>query len=477
MKITVPCRCQLILISLVFLFSCDYDYKNIDSKRPDDVSVESVFNAAQIECARLIDGDTNNRIMLLAQQFANINYPRNDRYFFSKLHSEELWEQIYVNILANLNIAIQKSQNQGLKNVELTSRIMRVWTFSIATDLYGDIPYFDASTVASENKIILPKYDLQRDIYVDMIKELKHCNSYLSIDVFYDNVFSDLIYGGDILKWRRFANTLLLRLYMRISEVEPLLAQKGVEDIFANPENYPLFLSNADCSKFKFLENVEYRGAMFTLAGFDNYYCMSKNLIDILNTNEDPRMFEIAQPTVATGLFNGQVNGGDLIGAEQVSQIGKRYLEHPDYSVYFVTYSELCFIKAEALNRGWNLEGDVEGCYYSGVDASLKQFGIDSVYLSNEKIKFNSSIAEQQIAVQKYISYFPQGVQAYSHTRRTGYPKNLMEAPRSYFPGKGIPVRFPYPEIELNANSNNIQHVLEGIEDGLFGKKIWWHNY
>lgn len=461
------------ILILIIIASCELSDEYKDSKRPEYASVGNVYTAAQIECARLIDGEANNKFMLLAQQFANINYPRNDRYFFAKTQVEAIWEQIYVDVLANLNDVIFRTKD-GYNDINLTSRILRAWAFSIATDLFGDVPYTEASTVVNDMKNILPAYDYQKDIYLGIMDELKYCSEMLSNNTSENLKEYDLIYSGDLNKWKKFANSLYLRLNLRISDVEPEVAKDNIEYIFNNSYLYPLFESNDDNSQFQFLIDISFRGKLYSLTGYNNYYCISKNFIDLLKSFDDPRIEIFAQPAISSTRYNGQENGGELIGSEKVSQIGKIYLDNPDYKVFFMTFSEVCFIKAELLNKGYSISGEVENEYYKGVESALAQFGLSHDYLSHDSIKYNIVNADRQIALQKYIAYFPQGVQAFSHYRRTGFPKTIKEAPKSYYPGKGVPVRFPYPEIEINANSKNISPFLEGIENGMFGKKLWW---
>jgi hypothetical protein len=180
--------------------------------------------------------------------------------------------------------------NKELKGYQAVSEIMQVWMFSILTDVYGDIPYSEVAQAADEN--YTPAFDTQESIYKSMLESLKKASDL--IDSANSGIKGDLVYNGDLLGWKKFANSLRLRLAMRLSEKNSETAKNVISEIYNNPSSYPIFENNEDNAELTFLssnpdahpisEESVYRVGSF------NEYRISEHFVQLLEDLNDPRL-------------------------------------------------------------------------------------------------------------------------------------------------------------------------------------------
>jgi hypothetical protein len=226
------------LIAFIFMiaFACTADFDDLN-KNPNAATEDNVnpsFLLTNVYNQSILDPGMHERITQLtndvfAQYYANEGFSTqqgvtNDEWL------TEFYNNYHNSMVASLNLAIRIGENSGnAYNETEIARIWRVWVYSRATDLWGDIPYFDAANGTGEN----PKYDSQKEIYLDMLKELKEASAALSTDNPTQIVGQDYIYQDNVAKWKKFANSLRLRLAMRISLVEPAISKQHAEEAIA----------------------------------------------------------------------------------------------------------------------------------------------------------------------------------------------------------------------------------------------------
>lgn len=389
---------------------------------------------------------------------------------------------------------IRETDNNPIKMA--CAKIWNVYMFHHMTDSYGDIPYSEAFI---QNK---PKFDSQQHIYTDMLQTLQ--DAVASIKAERNNGYptfgqADVLYKGDLDKWIKFANSLTLRLGLRVSNADPALGKKYVEQI--NPNE--VILSVADNARIlSETKTAAVTHEVKNAIGFVyvwNEVRISKTLMDYLDGTKsggviDPRLKQFAEP-LEDGSYKGLRNGisnQDLAGdpdkyKKGYSNIGP-YFGTQDYQVplLLLTSAESNFLLAEAKLRGWLNGGNTTQQYYeNGIKESMNQFrnfwtgGVaitpteEAAYLSAPNVAFDASKAQEQISTQKWISLYSNGQEAWSEVRRTGFPK--MQDIVDPFQGNAeMPRRRLYSTNEITYNKANYQDATSRMGGDTQYTRVWW---
>jgi len=414
------------------------------------------------------------------------------------------------------------------------ARVMKAFIFHRMTDLYGDIPYFEAGKATSG--IGYPKYDTQEAIYDDLLKELDEVNTALSNPSSNNAIkTSDVIYQGDAGKWRKFANSLMLRLAMRLTKVAPdkakTWATKALSNgLFTNADDSAI-LEHTDGLISK--DSAEPYGKIFSNEDTQAFF-ISEYFINALKSTSDPRIHLIAtkcdKPNIkwsagASFDFGSSTDASKLIGLPIGYETGKgnwsienapgfpggddwrshyalpnrKTFSRPDAPSMLVTYTENCLLLADAAVRGF-IDGGVPKAkeyFTEGTRAALEQFSFYTaakteyeIFLSpsnvetyvNSRLSAFDSNPLEEINWQYYITTFCDEYETFSNWRRTGYPeiKSVYEAPhnRPSYPNRvtsEIPRRFTYPISETQSNNTNYKESVSRLSNGdAMDSRIWW---
>ncbi|MCE7044522.1 SusD/RagB family nutrient-binding outer membrane lipoprotein [Dyadobacter sp. CY312] len=389
------------------------------------------------------------------------------------------------------------------------ANIMKAYVFHRYTDQFGPVPYFGAGSTASSIA-----YDTQQQIYDDLFKRLDSASTNLK-SAGVTNVFGaqDLIYGGDVSKWIAFANTLRLRMALRISKVDPQRAKLEAEAAVAGG----VMTTNAESASIeRSLNGDDANGLAFNAAA--NEFSMSSTMASYLKGYSDPRLAILFQPAVGSGQFKGLRNGSsataiNLAGNRpaQTSNIGTRWVQRNGNAWVgnltvrqeVMATAEAFFLKAEGALNGWNMgTGTARSFYEKGIELSMQQWGVSdnaaiqnyinssalpaapadeagSPAVSETPIKWASSETAQraQIGTQKWIAIFPDGVEAWSEFRRTGYPVMypLLQSDNADLPLGTFIKRLPYSSVEATTNADALQkarELLGGADNA--ATRVWW---
>jgi hypothetical protein len=339
---------------------------------------------------------------------------------------------------------------------------------------FGDVPYYSA--LKGDSGIYTSQYDPQEQIFSQMLNDLDEANNILSNTV--DLIQGDIIYSGDILKWRKLVNTFALRVLMNLSEKEgnsSIDMKQRFAAIVNDPAKYPLFTSNDDNAQLTFYDLQLNRYPHYNNNEMQTAYYMEESFVDTLKKLKDPRLFRIASKApVSSALpdndFNayGGLNGSAPISdntaravAGEASKIKPRYYNDPvNEPSIAVSFSELQFLLAEAVLRGW-ITGDAETYYKNGIRASMEFYGISSgdidTYLSQPEVGFQAGSELQSIITQKYIaSFMNSGWLPFFEQRRTGFPEFDVSG-GGVLNENRIPKRWMYPETELQLNETEVK--------------------
>jgi hypothetical protein len=426
----------------------------------------------------------------------------------------------YYDVLRNNDLVYQRAVETNFEFHQGVALVMKSFMFGLITDLWGDAPYTNAlKGEAGAVADILPAFDSQDKIYAGVIADLEKANTLLSkskadYEGIVDNV--DVYYGGDPAKWRKMANSLLLRYYLRISAKQPDVAKAGIEKIVTNAAQYPIITSTADDATMGFPGNSEadsWPANTFTDASGSNYrrIKMCATLVERLQTLKDPRLgiwankvevplvVDPKQPAGTDKIVDGKrILSPDKVGntkidtdAEYVglppsfSALPSAYNLNPTpgqtsfnphvsflNSIYksakgpllrarLISAAEVNFILAEAALKGW-ATGTAKDRYEAGVKASMDTWTVGdkyAAYVASPGVAFDNTL--KQIIEQKWIASWTAATEAWFDFRRTGLPA-LKAGPAAK--REVLPLRFYYMQDELRINKANAGSAVSKLE-------------
>lgn len=478
---------QYILILMLGLMiiqtACTKDFEEINTNpnNPTDApSINIIANVVRLHTQGYYDawGDMNEPSSW-ANHLGKIQYIDEAAYRFREGVVNNLWSNTYLNVNDLQLVIAKESQAAGNVNLKAIATTLRAYIFHMATDRWKDIPYTEAGR--GHEGITNPAYDTQESIYLDLLQQLKDANTLYSTAAADAIGPSDVLFGGNIMKWKRFTNSLRLRVAIRMSNVAPAIARTHIEEILGSPATYPIITTNADNAYLWWQATAPYKepwNSDKTDSGRDDHG-MCVTLIDILDDHSDPRLAVYALPAPVDGVYRGVISGAmpGSFALNQISRIGTIFRDVADGFTPIMRAAEVHFIIAEAAFNNWNTGGiTAQQAYEAGVAASFGEYGLSAsyaAYIAQPGVAWNNQL--NQIYLQKWISLFKNGNEAWAENRRTDYPL-LDHAPYSPYFGQHNrpPFRYPYPVDEVNLNSANIEPKLVGIIDHMWGQKMWW---
>lgn len=403
----------------------------------------------------------------------------------------DTWFPLYdaANDARNMRLSAQEEDETANEAVAL---IMEAYIFSVLTDAYGDIPYGEA--LAGDEENYFPSYTPQEDIYLadaqgtptsdGLLAKLKRANELLA-QTSGASVDGDILFGGAPMMWRKFANSLRLRLLLHIAEVYPEAPQQMAQ-IINDPNQFPVFASSSENAALDYLgsvPNIYPLRPPYKLGDFEAVV-ISQNLDTALKNRQDPRLTAYARPVAGTAndtvadRYAGRPNGflPDNAPGGEASLLGYRYRNEEGEGSpagraqgIFMSHAELEFIKAEAAHRGF-INGNPEDFYNAGIRSSMAYYNVDftdtvvtrtindiDAYLNQPQVDLSNVSGNERlnrIIGQKWIALWFHGLEPWFDQRRTGYPNVVVQPNRDYITNEP-PKRFPYPGQEQSLNGGN----------------------
>lgn len=485
MKKYITAVIALAVLSCLPACTGDFDALNENPNAPTGVATSLMLPKVQQDLVNTIVGESWGIGNIVIQHTSKNQFVNEDRYLWGELNS--IWNTTYANARHIRNIMAQ-SEAQGQNNYLGIALVLKSWMFSLCTDAYGDIPYTDA-TKAREG-VNQPKYDTQEAVYQGILADLSRANSILGTTG--EVVAGDLIFAGDVKKWKKLANALRIRALMRISTKRNVSAD--LKAILDNPVQNPIMEGNADNATYRYLATSPDQFPLFTARiGSFNEFRASKTLLDVLVALGDKRLEIFFRPTPATesaaapvyaGLPNGLSDVDALTfngGPQNQSRIGSLFYENAvtpqglnTARGVIMTYAELSFLLAEAAEKGL-ISGGAEAHYLNGVRASMQYYGITATdaYLGQPQVAYRGTQQEKlsKIGTQKWIALFYMGLEAWFDWRRTGIPA-LKPGPSNQNSDR-IPVRFIYPISEQALNSTSYQAAVQRQGADNINTRMW----
>ncbi|MFT7309008.1 MAG: hypothetical protein ACI964_001592 [Spirosomataceae bacterium] len=437
-------------------------------------------------------------------------YWSGDKYYYNAQYSGAYWERHFPDAIKNLTNVVDRTEGDP-KRVNLNSfaKIMRAFDLHKITDMYGDIPYDQAGRGIDSEENWFPAYQPQQEVYARIVSEVKSARDAMSAsaDVLGDQ---DILYKGDVAKWKKFANAFLMRVAMRMSNVDPATAQA----VFTEAATNGTFTSNDDSAFFKQVNgnggDVNQNGTSLAMSnaaggGGDNNAKISKTLMDFMNTTNDPRKMILTggignpfeskttwntNPEDQIGLPNGYNSTTiknifpDYITVHVYSFINPEIIELDDPSP-FITYAETELMKAEASLKGW-LSSSAEGHFNKGVTAAIEswtKFGASVVPTAGETSSFitglgfaSASNADKMklVGEQYWMATYLNHVESWANWRRTGYPVLVPTNDPNNDTNGTIPRRLRYFENEIASNPENYAAAIARQGEDRLTTRIWW---
>lgn len=434
------------------------------------------------------------------------------RYDFRPNLADQTWNSWYSELTNFKDIydiaSTSEYQNDSYKGISL---VCQAWVFSLLTDTYGDVPYSEANQ--GKTGLVEPVFDSQKAIYLSLLDKLEQANTLLSGNVAIV-VSSDPIYKGDVTLWRKFCNSLRLRLLLRIAQKADVAtdAIAKISEIAGNPTKYPIFAANAESATLK------WNGTTVTTDPFTNPYVTSLREADFiipslcnffilkLSNWTDPRI------DLSTKYGNGTRNrlgiapgplgfvgieSGYAVGGKEPKQSYFYSFGNSDYSLQksslagiIMTYAEVQFILAEAAAKGW-ISGSAATYYYKGIanainywvpnfttDITSTEFTsyINTAGLTwDDTLPLNATTGDskmENIMLQKYYCLFLTDFQQWFEYRRTGHP--ILPQGTGLRNGGKMPARLNYPVYVQSANPTNYSKAVINMGGDNINTLVWW---
>lgn len=507
MKAYIKYATCLLLAVLVGACTNDFEEINTDPNQPPVVPTSALLTSAQKQLMdHTWDEWTNGRRgMQLAQYWSSNQYSDESRYAFRSSISNSYWIFFYagrgatnastpngggmqdLNEIIRLNEEFpeQNAGSFGTNNNQIAvARALKVWVMQIVTDTWGYAPYSEALQI---DEYPNPAYDSQEAIYRTFLTQLTDASNQIELEGL--GPAGDAIYEGDMTKWKKFVNSLKLRVAMRMADVDAPAAGAAVAEAVAAG----VMESNDDNALFPYLPNAPNNNPLNEDAKTRNDFAVSDVLINKLKELNDPRLGFYAEPTAnsveaGTPDYVGEIYGLDEIKAAAtqnvaVSQRAPRVLEADAPGIY-MQYAEVAFLLAEAVERGF-IAGSAADYYNQGVTASMNYWNDGSVdaagitaYLAQPAVAYDAQIAageswEEVIGQQKWLSLYMQGIEAWSEYRRLDFGI-LQEPADGPLEGTGIPLRLIYPLDEQSANEQSYEAAVAAQGPDELDTRLWW---
>lgn len=450
----------ILIASMLLIGACNNfdDDINTNPNEPSQASGPQLLASAMLSLPTL---SSSPQAQFMAQYLAETQYVTASLY----PQSSTSFYTLYQGPLIDIETVLKTSK---ANNELIVAKILKAYFIWHITDRWGDVPYSEALKGSAN---FTPSYDTQESIYTSLFQLLEEANNTTVIG----SLSSDIVYGGNMARWKKLANTIRLLMALRLSKVNP---DKGKLE-FNNALAAGVMTSNNDNLVYKHLTDENNWSYWYDQieAESHEWWALTKGLVDKMKPVNDPRLTVYGDPNRTTGEYVGQLYGDTQdFDTEKYSLLGEA-IRKPDAHIHLVTYAQLLFAKAEAAKLQWIAGGDTEAeaNYKMAIEQSLLQWTGSSAgaaaFLAQPGIVYNPATAIEQIATQRWIHLFMHGYEAWAEWRRTGFPNDLVSPG-----GAEVPRRQIYVEAE---RFNNTEHYNEAVQrqfggqESLYGR-IWW---
>lgn len=484
-----------LLALLMLSYACTDNFSSINTNpnEPSQAATPFLLTSSQKNLADNYSGEFELGYFgnLYSQYWSQNQYTDESQYAFREGVVNDIWEDYYtaLNTLQEIirlnNEFPERYASYGDNNNQIAiAKILQAWTYQTLTDIYGDIP-FEEALQGGENPS--PAYNTQEEVYTGLLTMLTEASN--SIDVDGTGFTSgDIFYEGDMAKWKKFANSLKMRVAIRIADQKPAVAQTAIQEAVSAG----VFEDNEDNAEFGYLTSVPNNNPINEAYKDRDDFAASKPLIDLMKNYEDPRISAYAAQARADSVcsnfdcyegFPYGMDGGRATTYKNENPWSRpgTLVREADFPAIFMLYDEVLFTLAEAKERGFLPTDPTTAAEYydDAIDASMEYWGVTNASaITNYKnnVPYNSSNYKQVLGEQKWLALYMQGVQGWAEWRRLDFSGVLtppVDGKLVDFPAP-IAVRYPYPQDEENLNRTNLQEAIDRQGPDNQGTKVWW---
>jgi Starch-binding associating with outer membrane len=473
-------KISYIIFSVLLLSACTKDISrfNDETKSPANVPAGPLFsNAVKVLSDGLADGSVNvNVFRFTVKHWAMAVYQDEAQYdFTTRAIPQSWWTRMYRDVLNDLKrsseiVSANTTLAAGVKTNQLAIvDIMQVYTYDVLVNTFGDVPYSEA--LDPDN--LFPKYDDAKTIYTDLLKRLADDISKLNAASGGFSATEDLVYGGSVAKWIKFANSLQIKMGMTIADVDNTAAKAAVEAADAKA-----MTTAEDNAAVKYLTASPNTNPVYTdiVLGGRSDYIAAKDLMDQLIVLVDPRK------TLYFGTNNAGAYAGGVVGqVNTFSDYSKpsTKVSAADYPLLFLDYVETEFFRAEAKERGYNVAGTAAQHYNNAIKASIIYWGGTTAqadaYLAEPEVAYATATGawKQKIGFQKWIALYNRPFAGWTEMRRLDFPV----LPPPVGAKSGFPNRLSYPGNEQQLNGTNYTSAAAIYGGDKVESKIFWDKF
>jgi hypothetical protein len=512
-------------VVLLGLSACNPDdltKVNQDPNNPISAPPAPVFTyATRIAMQRWFGSNPTNMRgpVLTTEHLAQVQYPDEDAYArLDGTVTDASFINTYSQELKNFQAVIDAGKPDEQEMLWGPAQVMRSLIFGYITDTWGDVPYSQALKGDAADATLQPAYDAQKDIYTGLFADLNEAVTAMAAGASAVSVLApvgaaDPIYAGNRLRWQRFGNSLRARHAMRLVNKDPATAQAQFLAAIAAPGG--LIASNADNAQMNWPGDGVYNNPWSVNNQTRDDHRLSDRLMGQMLPYNDPRVPVYAQPTLCflnpagtgcpanppqyAGMPNALTATEAATWSLKSSRPGRVFYSNSSYCKsgyangayvncsgltgakfpsFILTYAEVSFLLAEAAERGWITTGTAASYYNQGIQASMAQWGVTdataiATFLARPGILYTPGAAGlAQIALQKWIALYTDGVEAWSEWRRTCVPSTVTPGPAAVI--NTVPRRYEYSIREASVNSANMDAAVarQGADD--FTTRMYW---
>ena len=497
-------KTTLICAAGAMLTACDFEDKNTNPNESTFIKPGPLLTYTQLNTS--VDGHAKNMqigcCMMMVQQTAtqeSTEAGMGDKYYMMQAPATSYFLDFYSTAIKNWReMEYQASLKPEYQNMQAVAKIWGAFLFQRMTDLYGNVPYSEAG-MGFQQGIYKPKYDTQESIYKDMIEQVKAGIALLSAEK--PAIEGDLFYNGNIDQWKKFGNSLLLRIGMRLSKVNPELAKATAK---AAIEGGIMNAAEDMCRVKHIAGGRDYDKNQVTLRfQKDNYIQkdnvkISETFMNHLKATNDPRIRVFCSlkdgnddPSVQKGLPNGYDKNtissypGFTGNMADYSNFNTKVILREDAPTLLLMPSESKLLQAEAALRRW-VNGDANELYKEAIRLSMKEQEVAyGVTISDEQVEayltqdlFAKADTEEKklevLGKEYWVTTFMNGYESYANWRRCGYPKLT---PTNYAGNQNngqIPRRLTYAIDEYTINKSHVEEANQQQGPDNLSTRIWW---
>jgi len=461
-------------LAAVSLTSCQRDLLSLNEnvKAPSVLPSETLLAMGQERFFySTFTGSVNfNNYRFFVQQWTETTYTDETNYdLVTRNQPRNHWNRMYVNSLNNYETAKKNLPNEAVSSpAEMTNKmatleISQIVVWENLVDTYGNVPYTGALQASTGN--FAPKYDDAKAIYTDLLSRINTVVGSIDENVKgYGN--ADLVYGGDMKKWKHLANSVKLRLAMNLADVDPATSKTAAEAALASG-----VISSAAESY-----TLDFAGGTYNNPVFDDLVASQRNdfvptelVINMMTAKNDPRID--VWFTKVDGAYVGGVFGA-LNPFNGKSHMSSYWLAN-DAPAPYLSYEEVLFMKAEAAARGYSAGGTAADLYEMAITASMNLNMVSNAdaaaYVAAHP--YDAANWKKSIGEEAYIALFNQPFSAWLFSRRLDQPA-FVNPPNSKL--DGVPVRMPYSDQEYVLNKANVTAAASAIGGDKATTKLFW---